>query len=689
MGLIAIVIFVALLAFILTDFFSGISRIVAGPPDAGEVAGEPISDQVYRTRVNEVLSQVPGGDELQTGRVRDDVWNRMVSEMVFDKEFESVGLEVTGAEIYDMFAGRNISPYVRQYFQQFFDMQGKEFNIEDVKRYLDIAAQNPDERVRLARFEADLARARAVERYFNMISAAYTGSQAMARQRYQDQNHKVNLSFLAVNYSSIPDSTVSVSDSELRRYMQDHKEQYKQGAETYIRYVRFALQPSPKDSVTAFKSIQRLRASFAETENDSVYTSNKSRVPYGQSYEAIYDLPEQIRDSVATGSAGDIYGPLMDQGYYKLFKLVGTEAAEAPAAKINHILITYKGDTAAAETKARDLLRQARSGDFAEVASANSDDFNSRTRGGALGWYRRGQFGEDFDEAVDRASVGSIIGPIKGRGGFHIVQVVAKTNRTYDIAEIEEEIIYSTSTRDSVYGEANLFASQLISTQDINESAAAANVVAFESNALTDQSRDVLGLNGGRELIVWAIFSDVGEISKVLRINDNYVIAQVTEKKEEGLRDLEDVRDEVTLKVRNEKKGEQIARQLREMSGQDLNAMKDAYGVGATVASADNVTFESNTIPGIGNDRVVIGRAMSLEQGVISEPIQGDKAVYVLQVTGITEAGEAPESTLTSLRESIVSQGQVSLQNKIEAGLTELAEVVDKRAQAEARGYGY
>ena len=689
MGLIAIVIFVALLAFILTDFFSGISRIVAGPPDAGVVAGEAVSDQAYRVRVNEVLSRMPGGNELQTGQVRDDVWNRMVSEIVFDQEFASVGLEVTGAEIYDMFAGRNISPYVRQYFQQFFEMQGKDFNIEDVKRYLDIAAQNPDERQRLARFEADLARARAVERYFNMISAAYTGSQAMARQRYIDQNRKVNLSFLAINYSSLPDTTIPVSDSELRSYISAHEEQYKQAAETYIRYVRFTLQPSVSDSATAFTNLQRMEASFASAENDSLYTSNKSRVPYSRAYQPVYGLPEVIRDSVVAGEPGDIYGPLLEQGYFKLYKLVGTEAAENPAAKINHILITYKGDTVAARTQAADLTRQARSGDFAAVAAANSDDFNSRNRGGELGWYTRGTFGEDFDKAVDAASVGSIIGPVEGRGGFHVIQIVAKSSRNYDIAQIEEEIIYSTATRDSVYGEANLFASQLMNTKDINESAADANVVAFESNALNDQSRDVLGLNGGRELVVWAVSSSVGDISKVLRIDDNYVIAQVTEKKAEGLRSIEDVRDEVTIKVRNEKKGRQIAEQLRGMSGQDLNAMKDAYGTGATVSSASNVTFESSSIPGIGNDRAVIGRAMTLEQGVISEPVLGDKAVYVLQVTGITEAPEADESTLTALKESIVSQGQVALQNKIESGLIDLAEVEDKRAQAEARGYGY
>ncbi|GAB4402983.1 MAG: hypothetical protein OHK0039_01570 [Bacteroidia bacterium] len=689
MGLIAIVIFVALLAFTLTDFLSGITRIISGPPDAGVVAGESVPDQTYRARVNDILARSGGsGDEVRSGQLRDQVWNQMVSEIVFDRELEDVGLEVTGAEIYDMFAGANISPYVRQYFQPLFP--DGNFDPEQVKRYLDIVNQNPEERARLKQFEADLARARGVERYLNMIQAAFLGSNAAARARFAEQNKKVNLSFLAVSYAAVPDSTIPVSDAELRSFMRKQGKIYEQKAETYIRYVSFPLRPSQKDSSNAYGALARLKTSFATIADDSVYTSAKSRFPYSKDYQAVYDLPEAIRDSVVGAAPKTVFGPMMERGFYKLYKLVGTQTAEQAAAKVNHILITYQADSAAALAKASDLARQARGGaDFAQLAADNSDDFNSKTKGGALGWYRRTQFGEDFDKAIDEASAGSIVGPIKGRGGYHVVQIVAKTKLTYDIAEIEEEIIYSSATRDSVYGEANLFASQLMQVKDINDAAATSNVVAYESSALNDQSRDIMGLNGGREMIVWALYADIGEISKVMRVNDFYVIAQVTDRKPEGLKDLEEVRDEVLAKVRSKKKGEQIARQLREIGGEDLNAIKDAFGQGATVSTANNVNFDATTIAGIGNDRIVVGRALSLPQGIRSEPIIGERGVYILQVTSITEAPEPSEEALTGLKESIATQGKTSLQSKVEAALIKLADVKDKRAEAEARGYGY
>ena len=687
MGLIVIVIFVALAAFILTDFFQGISTTLAGPMDAGTVAGESVSFQDYQSTVSQQL-QGSGisGDELQSGRLRDQVWNQMVSDIVMDNEFEKAGMKISSQEVYDMFAGDDISPLVRNYILP----PGQPYDQTQMKAMLSQIINTPGQAEQLKQLEDYAVRARGMERYLNMVKAGFVGSDAYTKAKHVEQNRRVNLSFLSVPYAQIPDEEVEVSDRDLQSYLSSHQETYKQEAQTFVRYARFQLKASKPDSTLAMATISKLKNEFAKSTNDSTFTSIRSRTPYTQTYLPAYQLPPSIRESIIGAAPKTVVGPILENGAYVLYKLVDTEKAVEPAVSIRHILVQFSADTNAVRAEAASLARQARGGaDFATLASENSDDFSSKDRGGELGWYQKGQFGDDFEKAVQAAGKGSIIGPVKGRGGFHVVEILDKSTLNYDIAKIEEGISFSSSTRDSVYGKANYFAASLIASKDINESGSESNVVVLESSPLTQETRDVLGLNGGRELVIWAVNSDLGDISKVLRINDNYVVAQVTQKKSEGLQNLEDVRDAVKAKVLNEKKADLIMKKLKGLAGQDLNAMKDGYGAGASVSTASNISFSSNTIPGIGTDKFIIGKALGMQQGQTSQPIAGDNGVYILQVTGITEAPELDATMLGTSKSREASSGQLGIQSKVIPALIDIADVTDNRAKVEARNFGY
>ncbi|TAE46597.1 MAG: hypothetical protein EAZ89_19765 [Bacteroidetes bacterium] len=688
-GLIVIIIFLALVSFILQDVLKGIDSIFGGAPSAGVVAGKTITTVEYNERSNNALSQSDSGDELQNARIKDQVWEQLVSEVVLDQEFENVGLGISGDEIYDMFAGKEISPLLRNYFfrpEEPYDQNRMKILLQQLTE-----SESPEQVEQLRLLEEYAARARAEQRYQNMIAAAFTASKALAKQKYVEQNRKVNLTYVGVNYAQIPDSLVKVSDSELKSYLSRYKKRYEQkDEETFIRYARFDLRPSKADSIKALNEVARLKTAFGEATDDSSFTQNKSRKIYSQAYVAPNALAESIRDSVVRASAKQVLGPIFEGGFYKLIKVVGTKAAEKPAAKVAHILIPYGADSAAAQTKAASLAAQARGGaNFAQLATDNSDDYVSKAKGGDLGWYNPGFFGDEFDKAVNAAGTGSIVGPIKGRGGYHVVKVLDKSSLLYDVAEVETEVSYSSTTRDSVYGQANLFASKLMQSKDINKAASEAGIAAFESNAIINTTIDVLGLNGGREIAVWAANSDMNAISKVIRIKDTYVVAQVTKRNPAGIRPLDDLREEIELKVRNEKKAKMILEKLDAVAGSDLNAVKEAYGAGAFTNSATNITFETSTIPGIGADRLIVGKVAGMAQGETSKPIEGQNGVYIIQVTAVTEAPEADETTLASLKQSQMMQGKSAIQGKIMAALTELADVKDKRAETEARGLGY
>ena len=687
-GLVAIIIFIALIAFILTDLISGINTIFGGVPSAGTVAGETIDWQEYQNRIGQ---QGPVGDEANRTAVANQVWTQMVDEKIFDGEYDNIGLEVTGDEIYDMFVRPVPHPLVQQYF-----LQNQEVSVDQIKQALDSYNSTEEGTAQFSQFEDFLAQSRARDRYLNMIQKAWISSPGQARQTFINQNRTADVSFLGVNYTAIPDSTIEVSDSDLRSYISDHADQFEQEEQTFIRYITYDVNPSTADTAKALNALTKQRATFASAPNDSIYTRIKSSQPYVPgSFINIARVNEELRDSIVNGSAGDVFGPVQENNLFKLYKLVDIDDNEESWVKINHILITPEGttaeDTAAARSSAASLARQANSSNFADLASENSDDFASKENGGSLGWIQRGQFGEDFDEAMDNASVGRIIGPVKGRGGFHVVQILDKTSQVYDLAQIEEQIIATSDTRRAISGEANKAAAQLRASGNINAVAEEVGKVAFASPGLTPEATSLPGVNGGRDAIIWALNAEVDETSPVFSVNNNkLVVAQVSRKLEEGLQSIDEqtVRENVERLVREERKAEIIQERLAAVASGDLNAMRDAYnaahGTGAYINTATAISFSTASVPGIGPDGFIIGKISGMQQGEVTDPLIGLNGVYVVQATAVTEAQEADALTINSNMAQQVNTGGTALRSKIYPALREVANIEDNRAEVEA-----
>lgn len=94
-------------------------------------------------------------------------------------------------------------------------------------------------------------------------------------------------------------------------------------------------------------------------------------------------------------------------------------------AHLREIVIVRPADAAAVEAasqRATQLATEARSGDFAKVASASSDA-GTKSKGGDLGEVAKGELLPDLDHAVFNATAGSVIGPIETKSGWHILKV--------------------------------------------------------------------------------------------------------------------------------------------------------------------------------------------------------------------------------------------------------------------------
>ncbi|MEM8886405.1 MAG: hypothetical protein AAGD28_00340, partial [Bacteroidota bacterium] len=162
--------------------------------------------------------------------------------------------------------------------------------------------------------------------------------------------------------------------------------------------------------------------------------------------------------------------------------------------------------------------------------------------------------------------------------------------------------------------------------------------------------------------------------------------AQVVRKYDEGLKSSAEVttRELVRREVRNDKKAAQIMNDLGDISGKDLNTLKSSYvnANAAVVSTANGISFESNSVPGMGAEPLVIGTALGLAEGG-TKLVQGENGIYVIQVTKINEPAAPDATALAGIKSSAAQQGGFGIQNKIGPGLVDIADVKDTRADYE------
>ncbi|GAA5131899.1 peptidylprolyl isomerase [Thalassotalea piscium] len=65
--------------------------------------------------------------------------------------------------------------------------------------------------------------------------------------------------------------------------------------------------------------------------------------------------------------------------------------------------------------------------DFAKVAEAHSN-CPSKSQGGALGSFGKGQMVKEFEDVVFTAPVNTVQGPVKTQFGFHLIEVTARND---------------------------------------------------------------------------------------------------------------------------------------------------------------------------------------------------------------------------------------------------------------------
>ena len=136
---------------------------------------------------------------------------------------------------------------------------------------------------------------------------------------------------------------------------------------------------------------------------------------------------------------GQYIGPIRGPSGFQLIKLEDVRNADnAGGATVTqyqarHILIRTEdaSQDAAAKAKLETLrARVAGGADFGQLATQESQDTQSKPRGGDLGWFAQDDYGPDFGAQVIALNDGQVSAPFKTQAGWHIVQRVGSRKRS-------------------------------------------------------------------------------------------------------------------------------------------------------------------------------------------------------------------------------------------------------------------
>ncbi|WP_266203666.1 peptidylprolyl isomerase [Pontibacter kalidii] len=672
------------------DLLGPNSRLLGGNANTvGEIAGEEIDYQEF----DNVLQQVKADYENRVGRaasegelamLREQAWNQLIFKIVLEKEYDRLGLEVTDEELADMVQGNNIHPAVMQAFA---NPQTGEFDRSQVLQYL----QNLDQtgtRQMWVGFEQSIAEDRLQSKYANLISKTVYVTGAEAKSFYQAQNAAASVKVLLVPYSVISDSAVSVTDAQLKDYYERNKELYKVEDGRTIEFVTIPVTASKEDSTYYNEEFTTITEQFASATNDSAFVNANSDVPFNGTYVNPGDLPEELRKQLPL-QEGKVYGPYTSNSTVTLFKVTDARTADKSAVKASHILIRPESDTpegkAAAKAKAQDVLAQLKNGaDFAQMAAQYGSD-GTASRGGDLGWFPEGQMVPAFEKAVFGFSgTGLLPNLVETEYGYHIVKVTEpKTKDSYKIAAIQRSIEPSESTRDAAYAVADELAGTSGNTEEFRNNVEANKSLVKEEAANIGKNQVLVNnLSAARELVRWTYGKDteVGDVSPVFEINDQFVVATLTGKREKGYASIndEDVRNEVTAAVREELKAKQIIEKLQGQKG-SLDQVAAAYGPDAIVRTADNVTFASASIPGVGVEPVAVGKAFGLKPGGRTAPFEGQAGVLIVELTNLNPAPEIDD--FSNVKQQILTTRASRAETQAFEAIKEKSEIVDNRVR--------
>ena len=681
-----VVIGMALFAFVISGVFEGAGAMSQEP--VAIVGDEEVNIEQFSRRVDAV--------ERNTGMTNvqavNTVWDQIVTEHAFDQLHEELGLAV-GRDHVENFISN--SPGFGQ-DSRFQNALG-EFDIVAFTDFINDSKRNNPEIYRQWQLqEESIQSSISKQLYTTMIRAGIYHTALDGKAAHALENDKISISYVKVPYSSIPDSLVGVTDRDIKKYINTHTADFEVEESRSIRYVVFDETASVDDNLAIENELKKLLEpqvifneiseseeilpSFSQTDNVQEFIAEYSEVPYDETYQTKAQLGTYA-NTLFELKEGVVFGPYKDGSQFKLSRMIDLD--RGGSVKARHILFAYAGSQSAssevtrtkaeARREAYRVLRlvRAKGADFAELARTYSDG-PSKNRGGELGFFKRGDMVEAFNDYAFARPIGSI-GVVETDFGYHIIEVQEKEDLVL-IASVVKKIVPSEATSNEVFRMATEF--EIDSKKNGFASAAETSgndPRSAENLSLMDESIPSLGAQ--RTIVKWAFEEEtrLNDIKRFDLIGGGYVVAELTDVTPAGISSVEDAQNRVRPILLQDKKYELLVSKY----GDNATLAKLAKDYGQTISTSSAINAAAGSIAGAGIEPFVVGSGFSLGMNETSGLIQGKQGIFVLEVDLFEEATplRSYEGFSSLLSEEVINR----LRPLVDEVIRDQYEVVDNR----------
>ncbi|AJR02305.1 peptidylprolyl isomerase [Siansivirga zeaxanthinifaciens] len=694
-----IIIALALFAFVLADLFKKGSAFTEQDQQiVATINGKDITRADFLQKVE--AAQRQAGPNATNTQVMNRVWEQEVRQAIMETQFDKLGITVEKDQMRDLLkTALSNSP-------EFLNEAGL-FDENKLNEYIaNLKETTPEGYQGWVNYEKSLAANGLQQSYFNLVKAGLTGTLAEGELEHKLEGNKVDVKYVQIPYTSIPDSLVKVSKSDISSYISKNEKKYKVEASRDIKYVQFNEVASIEDENAIKADLNNLLKDkeeynqttkanetvlgFKNTTDNEDFVNTHSDIKFDNRFLFKSSLPVAVADSLFTLNEGDVYGPYKDNGAFKISKVVAVKQIP-DSAKVRHILIPFLGSRSAspevvqtedqAKATADSLLAVIKSdrSKFPELVKEFSSDQGSVNNEGRYDWHPYNSMVPEFNDFEFEGKVGDL-GVVKTVFGFHIIEIegLKEKKKAIQIATIARKIEPSEATIDKIFRDASNFELAL-EKKDFDELAKESSFTARPVNGIKVLDENIPGVGNQRPIVRWTFEEDtkVGDVKR-FNIPNGYVIAQLVAKHEAGLMSVEDASASVSPIIRSQKKAEMIKKRV---SAKTLDALAKAENT--TVKTAFALNMKTPTLAGAGREPLVVGAAFGLKEGQTSKLIEGSNGVYMIQVTKATPAVKLENYQAAANR---VEQQKINVvSSKLFNALKEAAEIEDNRVKIQVQ----
>jgi peptidyl-prolyl cis-trans isomerase D len=228
--------------------------------ELGRVNGEPVLNQQFQAAYQELSQQAQqGGNQISAEQRREleqAAWDRVVNQILIQQAIRDRGIRATDQEV--RLAALN-SPHPALMQNELFQTNGQ-FDLAKYQRYLQSPATSEDMLLQLEEYYRVMV---PQQKLFSQITSGVYISDAELWRAWQDRNETATVEYVALDASRLVPGEVQVSDAEVKKYYDEHEDDFKRGASARLTVAVLGKAATRGDTLASLERAERVRAELA------------------------------------------------------------------------------------------------------------------------------------------------------------------------------------------------------------------------------------------------------------------------------------------------------------------------------------------------------------------------------------------------------------------------------------------